>query len=93
MYRTGYIYDILMMLHAPAGYVPTDAAEDSGDGHPEDPMRIKRIFTRLKEAGLIGRMKKLQFEEVSPDQVMLVHSEDQWQEVQGTECGYGACAG
>lgn len=85
-YRTGYIYDMLMMLHCVDGYQPTDEhIQDSGDGHPEEPMRIKRIFSRLKEAGLIGRMKKLAFQQVSFEQVMLVHSEDHWSKVEGTQ--------
>lgn len=85
IYRTGYVYDILMLLHCQDGYMPTDMAEDSGSGHPEEPMRIKRIFMRLKEAGLIARMKKLEVKEVTAEQVMLVHSEEHWQTVQGTE--------
>lgn len=85
-YRTGYIYDTLMMLHCVDDYQPTDEhVQDSGDGHPEEPMRIKRIFQRLKEAGLIARMKKLAFQQVSFEQVMLVHAEDHWAKVEGTQ--------
>ncbi|WVN90743.1 uncharacterized protein L203_105985 [Cryptococcus depauperatus CBS 7841] len=84
--RTGYVYDPLMMLHCMEGYMPTaENAENNGDGHPEDPMRIKRIFTRLAEQGLIRRMKRLDFDEVKFEQVMLVHSEELWDKVQGTE--------
>ena len=86
MVRTGYIYDPLMMLHCQDGYTPTaDNVVDAGDGHPEEPMRIKRIFARLAESGLIKRMKKLEFSQVSFDQVLLVHTEDHWNKVQGTE--------
>ena len=86
MTRTGYIYDPLMMLHCADGYTPTaDSVIDNGAGHPEEPMRIKRIFNRLAESGLIKRMKKLQFEQATLDQVLLVHSEDHWNKVQGTE--------
>jgi hypothetical protein len=86
MYRTGYIYDPLMMLHCQDGYTPTsDDIIDTGDGHPEEPMRIKRIFTRLTESGLIKRMKKLEGAEVTFEQVVLVHSEEHWWKVQGTE--------
>ena len=84
--RTGYIYDPLMMLHAPDGYTPTSHLENSGDNHPEEPMRIKRIFARLSEQGLIRRMKKLDFQPVTFEQVALVHTEDQWNKVSGTEC-------
>jgi hypothetical protein len=88
--RTGYIYDPLMMLHCKDGYEPTpdDAVTrdpDPDSGHPEDPLRIKRIFSRLAETGLIKRMKKLRFEQVTMDQVLLVHSEELWNKVQGIE--------
>lgn len=84
-YRTGYIYDIMMMLHCQDGYTPTeDTVVDAGDGHPEEPMRIKRIFMRLKEAGLIARMKKLEFEEVTQEQAVQVHTEEHWDKVEGT---------
>lgn len=87
IHRTGYVYDPLMMLHCADGYTPTaDDKEDSGGGHPEEPMRIRRIFTRLAEHGLIKRMKKLPFKEVTYEQTMLVHSQDHWDKVQGTEC-------
>ena len=86
MVRTGYIYDPLMMLHCQDGYTPTaDNVVDVGDGHPEEPMRIKRIFSRLAESGLIKRMRKLEFAQVTFDQVLLVHTEDHWNKVQGTE--------
>jgi hypothetical protein len=84
--RTGYIYDPMMMLHCPDGYTPTADSAHSGDNHPEEPMRIKRIFNRLSEHGLIKRMKKLEFGEVTIEQVMLIHSEGHWDKVQGTEC-------
>jgi hypothetical protein len=86
IYRTGYIYDPLMMLHCPDGYTPTSDTAHSGDNHPEEPMRIKRIYSRLSEHGLIKRMKKLDFQEVTFEQVMTVHSEGHWDKVQGTEC-------
>lgn len=75
--RTGFVYDMQMMLHCQDGYIPTtDDVLDSGEGHPEEPMRIKRIFARLREAGLIGRMKKLPIEQVTEEQVALVHAPD-----------------
>lgn len=89
--RTGYIYDPLMMLHCKDGYEPTsDEAvtrdPDDESGHPEDPLRIKRIFSRLAETGLVKRMRKLKFQQVTMDQVLLVHSEEHWNKVQGIEC-------
>ncbi|KAL7419556.1 Histone deacetylase hda1 [Cryptotrichosporon argae] len=84
--RTGYVYDPLMMLHCQDGYTPTeDHVEDNGEGHPEEPMRIKRIFKRLRESNLIQRMKQLPSKEVTRDQVILVHTEDHWDKVQGLE--------
>lgn len=75
-----------MMLHCVDGYEPTDEhIEDSGGGHPEEPMRIKRIYARLKEAGLVERMKELAFQQVSFEQVMLVHNEEHWMKVEGTQ--------
>ncbi|WWC87894.1 uncharacterized protein L201_002792 [Kwoniella dendrophila CBS 6074] len=86
IFRTGYIYNPMMMLHCQEGYIPTaDNVVDNGPGHPEEPMRIKRIFSRLAEQGLIKRMKRLDFGQVSMEQVMLVHGEDLWLKVQGTE--------
>ncbi|BEI85282.1 hypothetical protein CcaverHIS002_0506830 [Cutaneotrichosporon cavernicola] len=85
MVRTGYVFDPLMMLHCADGYTPTEDIHDSGEGHPEEPMRIKRIFNRLKEQGLIRRMKRLDFAEAQKEQVRLVHTDDHWHKVQGTE--------
>ncbi|WVQ79099.1 hypothetical protein IAT38_001193 [Cryptococcus sp. DSM 104549] len=84
--RTGYIWDQMMMLHCQDGYkVTEDDVADNGVGHPEDPMRIKRIYSRLAEQGLIRRMKRLEFEEITMEQVMQVHTQELWDKVQGTE--------
>ena len=87
MVRTGYVYDPLMMLHCKDGYTPTsdNVIDIAADGHPEEPMRIKRIFSRLAESGLIKRMKRIDFAQVTFDQVLLVHTADHWDKVQGTE--------
>lgn len=87
--RTGYVFDPLMMLHCQDDYTPTDDIHDSGEGHPEEPMRIKRIFNRLKEQGLIRRMKRLEFEEVQEHQVKLVHGDMHWIKVISTESELG----
>lgn len=86
MVRTGFIFDPLMMLHCPDGYVPSDATADKGKIHPEEPMRVKRIFERMAQAGLIPRMQKLDYDEVTQDQVLLVHSQELWDKVQGQAC-------
>lgn len=86
IFRTGYIFDHLMMLHCQDGYTPTaDTVLSDAGGHPEEPMRIKRIFSRLADQGLIKRMKRLNFSQVTMDQILLVHTEDHWNKVQGTE--------
>lgn len=85
MTRTGYVYDPLMMLHCNDGYTPTSDSNTSGDGHPEEPMRIKRIFQRLAENGLIRRMKKLEFGEATFAQIIQVHSDELFQKVESTE--------
>lgn len=87
MVRTGYIYDPTMMLHCHEGYIPNDSDAADQSGHPEEPMRIKRIFDRLSSQGLIRRMKHLDFSEVTYDQVILVHTKEHWEKVQGTEGG------
>lgn len=86
IFRTGYVFDHLMMLHCQDGYTPTaDSVLSDAGGHPEEPMRIKRIFSRLADQGLIKRMKRLNFSQVTMDQILLVHTEEHWNKVQGTE--------
>jgi len=87
MPRTGYVYDPLMMLHCHDAYVPTPETAHAGNDqlHPEEPMRIKRIFTRLRQHGLIRRMKQLPSSEATFDQVGLVHDHEHWMKVHGTE--------
>jgi hypothetical protein len=88
--RTGYVFDPMMMLHCQDGYVPTaDDTVEGGSGHPEEPMRIRRIFNRLADQGLVKRMKQLTFGQVTMEEILLVHSEDHWNKVQGTESKSG----
>jgi histone deacetylase 6 len=86
IYRTGYIWDPLMMLHCPEGYVPTDDLISKGSIHPEEPMRIFRIYRKLAEYGLIPRMRKLDYDEVTQEQVLQVHTQELWDKVLGQEC-------
>jgi histone deacetylase 6 len=90
MPRTGYVYDPLMMLHCHDSYTPTPDTDQAGkdDLHPEEPMRIKRIYTRLRNNGLIRRMKQLSSKEASFEQVTLVHDEEHWMKIHGTESKY-----
>ena len=83
--RTCYTYDPQMMLHCKDGYTPTDALAMAGDGHPEEPMRIKRIYDVIREAGLIGKMHKIDYMPLARDQALLVHSADMWDANQATE--------
>ena len=74
---TGYVYDVLMMLHSPT---------PNSDGHPERPERIMRIFEALKMSGCESRMVKLELRDVRKEEVLLVHSEDLWDKVQAIQC-------
>lgn len=91
--RTGYVYNTDMMLHCSDGYLPTPDDVDVANVHPEEPMRIKRIFTRLKDQGLIARMKHIKEKEVTFEQVELVHGPDHWYKVQGIECMWSESLG
>lgn len=103
--KTGIVYDVRMMLHAPADYRQDEghvlAAQNvSPDGgaddltseqeyqasHPEEPRRISRIYAKLKEANLVLQMVDLPCPEVTPEQVLLVHSLQLWQALESTFC-------
>ncbi|KDQ21359.1 hypothetical protein BOTBODRAFT_25795 [Botryobasidium botryosum FD-172 SS1] len=71
--RTGYVYDVQMMLHQH----PT--------GHPEDPQRIIRIFEAIKLNGCIDKMKRLPIRRVRRDEAMLVHTEDHCNKVEAIQ--------
>lgn len=86
MYRTGYIYDPLMMLHCPEGYVPSESTATKGEIHPEEPMRIKLIYDTMSAVGFIKRMYRIPYAEATLEQIMLVHTKELWDKVQGTQC-------
>ncbi|KAN0063072.1 Histone deacetylase hda1 [Thecaphora frezii] len=67
-YPTGLVYDVLMMLHAN----PVDS------DHPEDPIRIHKIFGLLQKEGCVSRMKRIPTREVLRDEVRLVHEQGIW---------------
>ncbi|EPQ28822.1 uncharacterized protein PFL1_03625 [Pseudozyma flocculosa PF-1] len=67
-YPTGLVYDVLMMLHA--NPVEID--------HPEDPIRIHKIFSLLQQHGCVARMKRIPTREVLKDEVMLIHEAGIW---------------
>lgn len=97
--KTGYVYDVRMMLHAPFRYRVDENDNFLDDGfdeidpethhrrsHPEEPRRISKIFERLKKRSLIARMVELPCREVEPREVMLVHTERLWDTVMQTHC-------
>ncbi|KAL5529145.1 hypothetical protein ACEPAG_5119 [Sanghuangporus baumii] len=73
--RYGYVFDARMMNHAPL------SASNNGD-HPEQPARIMGIYQRLREAGLLSRMRLIPIRMARKSEVLLVHSEDHWEKVQ-----------
>ncbi|OCB84319.1 histone deacetylase clr3 [Sanghuangporus baumii] len=73
--RYGYVFDARMMNHAPL------SASNNGD-HPEQPARISGIYQRLREAGLLSRMRLIPIRMARKSEVLLVHSEDHWEKVQ-----------
>ncbi|KAF9782541.1 histone deacetylase clr3 [Thelephora terrestris] len=67
-----YIYDTRMMQH-----------ECISDFHPEQPLRISSIFTKLAEAGCIHRMVHIPCREALQEEVTLVHTQKLWDTVEG----------
>jgi hypothetical protein len=91
--KTGLVYDLRMMLHAPINYTrdgDTDGfdndLEEYRSSHPEEPRRISEIFSQLKSANLVQGMVHLPCPQVTPSQALLVHTDDVWQELEKTQC-------
>lgn len=72
--RTGLVYTSLMMLHT----VPSSEDVGETDVHPEQPERISRIFSLLKNQGCVSRMKRIPIREVTESEVTLVHKQSIW---------------
>ena len=53
----------------------------SPHGHPEQPLRIQKIWRTIVQDQLDRRMKWIPIREVVKDEVLLVHSEDHWDKV------------
>lgn len=71
-YRTGIVFSADMMLH-----------QNTNDPeHPEHPIRIWKIYTKLQEAGLLQHMKRIKIREITADEVKLVHDKGIWDGVQ-----------
>lgn len=66
-----YIYDPRMMQH-----------ECIPNFHPEQPLRISSIFTKLEEAGCIRRMVHVPCREALREEVTLVHTQKLWDMVE-----------
>lgn len=75
-YRTGVVFCADMMLHAN----PID------EDHPEKPLRIYKIYKKLKENRLFERMKRIPIREVTEDEVKLVHDQGIWDGVWNSAC-------
>jgi hypothetical protein len=92
--RTGLVYNVQMMLHAPINYSRDgehdssiqDDLDDFRSSHPEEPRRISHIYAKLKGANLVTQMVHLPCPEATPEQALLVHSDHVWQELQKTLC-------
>jgi len=83
-YRTGYVYDTRMMLHAPT--IAREDLEEDDASHPEQPDRIARIYSLLKTSLCIQRMRQIQIRSLEKHEAMLVHSEDHWHKVEAIAC-------
>lgn len=79
--RTGYVYDTRMMDHWPI--VDND---DEDDSHPEQPQRIFRIYSILKNNLCIQKMRQISIRHLEKHEAMLVHSEDHWDKVEAIAC-------
>ncbi|KAG2345481.1 histone deacetylase clr3 [Suillus weaverae] len=69
-FTVGYVYSQDMMLHSSA----------TGE-HPEQPERISRIRTAIRDANLLQKMKQIPIRPVKRDEVLLVHSQEHWHKV------------
>ena len=70
--KAGYIYDTRMMQH-----------ECIPNFHPEQPLRISSIFSKLEEAGCIHQMVHIPCREALQEEVTLVHTRTLWDKVEG----------
>ncbi|XP_062397348.1 histone deacetylase 6 [Sardina pilchardus] len=72
---TGLVYDQRMMEH-----------HNMWDGHhPEQPMRIARIFSRHENLGLVSRCHSIPARLASEEELALCHSDEHIQKIKGTE--------
>ncbi|KAI9244363.1 hypothetical protein BDA99DRAFT_529154 [Phascolomyces articulosus] len=67
--KTGYVYDVIMSLHAQLG------APDE-EPHPEDPRRIYSIYKCMEENGLLKNCTKLPIRKATEKEILSIH--DPW---------------
>ena len=68
-FHVGYVYDDQMMLHS------------SSQNHPEAPARIAKVNELFMKNGLVVNMKRILTRSAKREEVMLVHSEQIWEDV------------
>ena len=73
-YIVGYVYSNEMLNHYPV------------EDHPERPARISGIYNAMKAAGLLERMRRIPVRKLHKLEAMLVHSEDQYNQVIDLQC-------
>lgn len=56
--------------------------------HPERPLRVFKIFLKLKEKNVLSHMKRIPIREVTEDEVKLVHDRGIWEGVQRLDGEY-----
>lgn len=61
MNRTGFVYDERYLLHLTGGY------------HPESPERLKAIYKRLEESGLLEKLTRIEVEKANQRWIETVH--------------------
>lgn len=90
--KTGIVYNVQMMLHAPINYSRDgeqdnsiqDDLDDFRSSHPEEPRRISHIYAKLKAANLVSQMVNLPCPEATPEQALQVHTGEVWEALQKT---------
>ena len=75
-YTVGYVYSSEMTMHLKLG----------DDPHPEQPLRIVRIWKILVEKEYTKKMFWLPIRTVRREEALLVHTEDHWDKVQAIQC-------
>jgi histone deacetylase 6 len=75
----GYVYDPQMMIHTSMVHP-----------HPEEPLRICKIYQILVKEGCIARMGEVQGRQVTKEEAMLVHTDVVWNKVENFACVFSS---